>query len=200
MSDPETLACYARMAEDYADRFSRGEPDGDLSAFMDALPAGDGPVLDWGCGPGNSAAIMAARGIRAEATDASPEMAAIARDLGIAVRVEPFEDLVWSDPYRGIWANFSLTHAPPDDVPDLIALAARALAPGGVLHLGMKTGTGTDRDRLGRFFSFWNADDLDRMTQGAGLVPFAVRHGRERGLDDVVMPFVIHLSRRPVDG
>nr|WP_268968558.1 class I SAM-dependent methyltransferase [Palleronia pontilimi] len=164
---------------------------------MDALPPGDAPVLDWGCGPGNSAAIMVSHEIDVDATDASPEMAAVAAGLGVDVRIEPFDALDPAPRYRGIWANFALLHAPPDVVPDLVALAGRALLPGGVLHLGMKQGSGSARDPIGRYFSYWQPDDLDRMTRAAGLTPFRTRLGEGNGLDGRIEPFVIHLSRKP---
>lgn len=192
-----TLDVYGRMALDYAERVSRPEPDGDLLAFIAALPAGDAPVLDWGCGPGNSAAMMKGECITIEATDACPEMAALADGLGVQVRVEPFESLEGADRYRGIWANFSLLHAPRWQMPDLLHRAARALVPDGLLHLGMKTGTGEARDGLGRLFTYWQADELAAATTAAGLIPLSERRGEGIGLDGRVEPYVIQLARKP---
>ena len=196
-ADPKTMACYARMSDAYAELITRTEADADLQAFMDALPQSDAPVLDWGCGPGNSAALMQAQGIQAEATDASPEMADLARGLGIEVTVAPYDALDPAPRYRGIWANFALLHLPRDEIPAMIALAARALLPGGVLHLGMKAGEGSARDALGRFFTFVTEDELDRWTASAGLDRLAVRHGAGNGLAGQVEPFVIHRSGKP---
>ena len=96
-SDAETLAVYARKADAYAEMVSRGEPDADLLAFMKAATP-SGHVLDLGCGPGNSAAIMQARGFTVEAIDASPEMVALARDkFGVAAKVASFDDLDETD-------------------------------------------------------------------------------------------------------
>jgi trans-aconitate methyltransferase len=57
MSDEETLKVYADKVDDYAKLVTRGTPDRDLQDFIDGIPAG-GRVLDLGCGPGNSAAMM----------------------------------------------------------------------------------------------------------------------------------------------
>ncbi len=112
MSDKETLAAYTRNVETYAERFTRNRPDPDLSAFIDAVAPG-GRVLDLGCGPGNSAAMMRDAGLVAEASDATPAMAAIAAErYGLTERVEPFDALDARETYDGIWANFSLLHAP----------------------------------------------------------------------------------------
>ncbi len=195
-TDDQTMACYAAMARDYAGRISRAEPDGDLRAFMAALPPGPAPILDWGCGPGNSAAMMQAEDLAVVATDASPEMAALAAELGVSVRVEPFEALGDIDCYRGVRANFSLLHAPRETMPSLLTRAARALLPNGVLHLGMKCGAGVARDSLGRRFTYWSPDALEGALHAAGLTPLSRREGSGLGLDARMEPYVISLSRK----
>ncbi|MBE9477456.1 MAG: SAM-dependent methyltransferase, partial [Proteobacteria bacterium] len=55
MADPETIATYNATVGDYVKLVSRTTPDRDLRRFIKAVPKG-GLVLDWGCGPGNSAA------------------------------------------------------------------------------------------------------------------------------------------------
>lgn len=197
MTDARTLQCYARMARDYDALFSSDTPDAALRAFVAALPPGDAPVLDWGAGPGRAAVLMGAQGIAVDATDASPEMVALATGRGVAARCEPFEALLPGARYRGVWANFSLLHADEAALPGLIARAADTLLPGGLLHLGMKTGTGTARDRLGRRYTYVTEAAMDTMTQAAGLHRISARHGREAGLAGTEDPFVIHLSRRP---
>ena len=177
-----------------------GAPDADLRAFMDAVRPG-GRVLDWGCGPGNSAEMLAAAGFEVEAADASPEMAALAAARGVAVLTQTFDALDAEGRYDGIWANFSLLHAPRADLPGHVARAARALAPGGVLHLGMKDvpedGRREGRDSLGRYYAYWTADDLAATCAAAGLLPGAPRHGTARGLSGDVEPFVILRARKP---
>ena len=87
-ADKQTLDFYDGAAAEYAGKFARTEPDQSLNAFMEAIPAG-GMVLDFGCGPGNTAAILAEHGFEVEATDASQGMADLAKDkFGLEVRVE----------------------------------------------------------------------------------------------------------------
>jgi SAM-dependent methyltransferase len=80
VSDPETIATYDARAAAYAEHFSNTAPDADLQAFIDALPDG-GHVLDLGCGPAHSAAMMQRAGLCVTAWDASAEMVALARRL-----------------------------------------------------------------------------------------------------------------------
>lgn len=195
MSDPQTLAVYAAKAAEYARVVTRHRPDRDLRAFIALIPAG-GAVLDWGCGTGNSAAMMAKAGLRVTATDASPEMVALARDShGIDARCARFDDLDAVDAFDGVYANFSLLHAPRTDMPRHLAQAARALKPGGILHLGLKTGHGAGRDALGRYYTYHTLDELTLLLQDAGLDPIRHRTGETRGLAGTTDPFVIMIAR-----
>lgn len=195
MSDAKTLDVYAARAAEYDARFSSLKANGDLTAFVAALPAGDLPVLDWGCGGGASARRMAALGMRVEATDAVPQMVDIARGYGIDARAERFDALDARAAYRGVWANFSLLHAPHADMPDNLARAHRALVPGGILHVGVKAGTGSRRDGLGRLYHFWDEPALRDAVATAGFAIVSVRRGRETGFAGTDDPFLILLAR-----
>ena len=83
-------------------------------------------------------------------------MASIAKQkYGVEVRVAMFADIAGTDIYDGIWANFSLLHAPKADLPNHLAALHAALKPKGRLHLGMKLGTGEQRDTIGRFYAYY---------------------------------------------
>jgi 2-polyprenyl-3-methyl-5-hydroxy-6-metoxy-1,4-benzoquinol methylase len=194
MSDEETLKVYADKVDDYAKLVTRGTPDRDLQDFIDGIPAG-GRVLDLGCGPGNSAAMMIQAGLLAEATDASPEMVNLAKKAGVPAWVSTFEDVVADGVYDGIWANFSLLHAPKIDMPANLARIANALRPGGFFHLGTKTGTGEKRDRIGRFYAYYTEDELRGLLGDAGFEVGYVRHGEAAGLDGTDAPFIIMKAR-----
>ncbi len=197
MSDPATLAVYEARAADYAARFSRSEPDADLRAFMGALPPG-GRALDLGCGPGNSAAMMRDAGLDVEAWDASPAMVRLARERhGIEARLARFDDLDARALYDGVWANFSLLHAPRADLPRHLAAIARVLRPGGRLHLGLKTGEGEGRDALGRFYVYYGVEKLRGLLSDAGLTPLAHREGVADGFADTPSAYVIWTAERP---
>lgn len=195
MSDQETLQVYSDKAQEYADNFARSKPDRDLQAFIDGIPNG-GSVLDFGCGPGNSAAMMNAAGLKAEATDACAEMVEMARDkFGVDARLATFNDLTEQDRYDGIWANFSLLHAPRADMPTHFANIKAALKPGGLLHLGLKLGKGEKRDRLGRLYTFFTQGELKNLLEAAGFEIEFTRKSSAKGLEGTAQPYTIIRAR-----
>lgn len=184
--DDETLRVYDARAAEYARVTAADAPGRLLSAFIAALPGG-GRVLDLGCGPGIDAGHMAAAGLVVEAMDASAAMVDLSRTRdGVAARQADFDMFVTerhSQSYHGIWANFSLLHAPRMALPGYLAAIHTALRPCGQFHIAVKTGTGQARDSLGRTYTYYMPDELSGLLRAAGLVPQAQRQGREPGLD-----------------
>lgn len=197
MGDPETLSVYARRAEEYSNRFA-SEPAQDASpsfnAFSQHLPA-RGRVLDLGCGPGQWAARLRDAGFEVDATDASEAMAELAKQrFDLDVRIVTFDALDDVAEFDGIWANFSLLHAPKTDFPDHLARIHRALKPGGAFHLGTKLGIDEGRDHLGRFYSYYSEIELRNYLDEAGFTILNTRTGEEIGLAGNVDPFIIILA------
>lgn len=191
MPDDRTIALYDEKAAEYAARFDGPGCDPRLSAFIDALPQG-ARVLDLGCGPGHAAARMAQAGLAVDAADASPEMVALAaRHKGVTAWRATFEQIEGDALYDGIWAGFSLLHAPREALPRHLAAIRRALRPGGAFWIGMKTGTGTRRDSLGRRYTYYTEAELRARLREAGLPPGQGWTGEERGLDGTMAPWVV---------
>ena len=74
------------------------------------------------------------------------------------------DEIDGEDLYDGIWANFSLLHAPRAAFPLHLMALKRAIKPGGLLHLGMKLGEGEGRDGLGRdhfVYDIWPRHEPD---------------------------------------
>ena len=195
MADGETIAVYDEQAEEYSAAFMTQEPDAALIRFMDHLPAG-GTVLDFGCGPGEHAAAMKRAGFHVTATDASASMVDMARKHeGVVVRHATFEELDDVSVFDGVWANFSLLHARREDFPAHLGRIKRSLKPCGHLHLGLKTGTGESRDRLGRRYTFFSEPELrDRLAE-LGFDVVDVKHGEGTGLAGDVSAWVLVIAR-----
>ena len=194
--DSKTLNVYASMASEYAAMAKEYENDPSLSDFIARMKKG-GHVLDLGCGPGWAAARMAAAGLLVDAVDAVPEMVEMAaRFPGVRGRLGTFEDVSGCGLYEGIWANFSLLHASRPKLPHYLAKLREALKPAGLLHMGMKTGSGSKRDRLGRLYTYVAVNELNEMLMQAGFSHECTRTGSGKGLDGTTAPWVTILSRR----
>lgn len=196
MPDDQTLAVYAKRAADYADRFGKAGEGPHMTAFLAHVPPG-GRILDLGCGPAHTSAAMMRAGYDVEAWDASPEFVEIARDrYGVNSRLASFDDLDAVETYDAVFANFSLLHAPKSEMPRHLASIARATKPGGVFHIGLKTGTGEKRDTIGRFYAYYEDGELTALLEDAGFVVISRRTGEEPGLDGAVAPWIILLARK----
>ncbi|MGL4282048.1 MAG: class I SAM-dependent DNA methyltransferase [Albidovulum sp.] len=194
-ADSRTIAAYEANAAVYAKRFRVIRLTRPLKAFIEGLPQG-AKVLDLGCGPGDASAHLRDAGMHPDAIDASPAMVAMANDRhGIGARLGTFDDLDAVAAYDGVWANFSLLHAPRADLPRHLAAIRRALKPGGLFHIAMKTGTGEVRDRLGRSYTYVGRQELAALLADAGFTVIATANGRERGLAGTLDPFVIFRAR-----
>lgn len=115
-----------------------------LAAFAELVrAAGDGPVVDAGCGPGRVTAHLHSLGVAAFGVDLSPEMVAVARRSHPGLRFDEgtmtaldLEDGV----LRGLVAWYSIIHTPPERLPDVFAEFHRVLGHGGQLLLAFQAG------------------------------------------------------------
>lgn len=188
-ADPQTLGVYAAQADDYAKIMATAD-DPALTAFIGGVRPG-GRVLDLGCGPGLYAAAMARSGLQVDATDAVAEMVSMAAAHdGVTAWQASFDEIAGENLYDGIWANFSLLHAPKTDMPRHLAALRVALKPGGLFHIGMKTGTGETRDSIGRHYAYYTEAELCDLLREANLTPFSSMTGESAGLSGDVAPWV----------
>lgn len=194
MTDRKTIAAYDKNIDAYVKLTARNKPDAALLAFMRRVTPG-GLVLDLGCGPAASSAMMREHGLRVDPVDASPEMVQLANDTyDIGARIARFDDLTQAAHYDGVWANFSLLHARPEDFPKHLQAIHRALVPGGVFHIGMKLGQGAQRDRLDRYYAYYSQSDLTAHLSAAGFQVEDSATGEEMGLAGDVEPWITLLA------
>ena len=194
MADARTLAVYREKAADYAETFKGAGEDPHLETFIMALPQG-AYVLDLGCGPGIAARRMIEAGLGVDAMDASPEMVEMANASGVAATCSTFSELDAHGAYDGVWANFSLLHAPKSEFPGHLTRVRKAMRPGGLFHIAMKTGKGEHRDTLGRFYAFYEPEELERLLGNAGFSVEGTAFGADRGLAGTRDPWIAVRAR-----
>jgi SAM-dependent methyltransferase len=164
--DEATLQFYRRNAESYA-AWAKA-PSTRLIGFLGLLPAA-ASILELGCGAGNHAAEILARGFALRATDGSPEMAEIAsRRLNHPVTTMRFDELEENEAFDGVWASACLLHVPKEELAGVLTRIHRALKTGGVFYASYKAGDGDGRDSLGRYYNYVSAEWLRAAYAAAG--------------------------------
>jgi SAM-dependent methyltransferase len=196
MADKQTISVYDSQVEHYADFISRESGDNEiLLGFIERLTKHD-RVLDLGCGPAHESAVMRELGLRVDPVDASIEMVKLAnKTFDIGARQAFFTDIKEQNTYAGVWANFSLLHAPINDFENILTAINTALKPKGLLHIAMKIGEGSHRDELGRLYSYYSQDELCDYLVRAGFAVEEMTLGEGLGLAGLVEPWIVILSR-----
>jgi len=188
--DSTTIDVYNRMAVEYADLVGSDGADLALAEFIGKLPAGS-RVLDLGCGPGGHSFQMLQAGLDVLSTDASSEMAVVAKQrFEIDVRPLTFDDIDHVSEFDGIWASFCLLHAPRSAMPRHLTSLHRALRSDGQLFIGLKTGTGEHRDALGRLYTYYTEPEICSLLHTAGFHVTCSKTGEGPGLDGNIAPWV----------
>ncbi|MCG3269253.1 class I SAM-dependent methyltransferase [Yoonia sp. I 8.24] len=199
MPDQDTIATYNAKAADYAKFNKTDHPDADLQAFIDIMPKG-AHVLDLGCGPASASAHMRDAGLLPDPVDAAQGMVDLANQThAINARLARFDDITAIATYDGVWANFSLLHAPRAALPGHLQDICNALKPGGIFHIGMKTGTGKARDAIARLYTYVEVVELKDLLHAAGLTVVFTREGVGKGLAGTNDPFVIMRAKKVTD-
>lgn len=182
MDEPELIASYDRVAEEYAAQLA-GELahkplDRELLDRFAERVRGRGPVCDLGCGPGQVARYLHDRGVDVFGLDLSPRMIAVAARLHPAV-VFGTGDLRGLDAADGAWAGiaafYAIVHCAAPDRGRAFAEMWRVLQPGGVLLLAFHVGREVvHRDELWGVpvqldFLFFEPGVIERELETAGF-------------------------------
>ena len=187
--DIKTVKVYDQKSDDYISLVKR-PPGESLIAFTKAVKPG-GLVLDLGCGPGMAAAFMRDSGLELVAVDASSAMIKIANErYSLNAKKMNFSDVCGEDLYDGVWANFSLLHATKKDFKQHIKIIYSILKSGGVFSIGMKLGIGERRDKLGRFYAYYNRSELLKLFIDLEFTLKMEYLGEELGLAGAIEPWI----------
>lgn len=149
-ADLDTVrASYDAVADNYVAMVVGGlgsEPwlRGALDAFAEQV-RDIGPVLDAGCGPGETSAYLHALGLEVRGIDLSARMIEHARRLHPEVSFEVASATsvaLTPESLGGVLGWWSWFNLPRDVLPQVIARTARALRPNGQMLVGTHCGDG----------------------------------------------------------
>ena len=174
--DRATVDVYERRAEEWASRRSPLHRQRAVGLAARALPGL--VVADLGCGPGNYLADLG-QDHAVVGVDAAAAMLRVAAEQvgGVAnvgfvqadLEAPPFRDGVLA----AAWASNSYLHVPRTSLPLALARLHWAMAVGAPLALSVVAGDGEGDwpgdDFPGRFFSYWQPEDLAALLTGAGF-------------------------------
>ncbi|MGV6805351.1 MAG: class I SAM-dependent DNA methyltransferase [Ruegeria sp.] len=192
MTDQQTIDAYTAHVADYLKVPLPPEQIESRVAFADAV--GSGLVLDLGSGPGSDSAFFLRQGLRVRALDATPAFVEHARENGVDAHLGTFDDVTEVAEYDGVYASFSLLHAPRDAFPRHLAAIHRALKPEGVFFLGLKLGTGEHRDHLDRYYTYFTRPEIEAALTTAGFTIDRITTGMGTGLAGSYEGFILVLA------
>jgi ubiquinone/menaquinone biosynthesis C-methylase UbiE len=146
--DDATRTGYNRVAAEYARRFADELDHKPVEcALLDAfLPGVTGRICDLGCGPGQVAAYLHARGRDVVGVDLADQMVEQARHLhpDIPFMQADMRHLPFADAsLAGIIAFYCLIHIPHAEIPTVLAELHRVLQPRGEILIGFHVGQET---------------------------------------------------------
>ena len=181
-ADQETVEIYNKHISDYEELMSKEFKDTNLDIFIKMI-SGEGKVLDLGCGTGSASLALLKRGFSPFPVDASLEMIKVAESLlKIKARKISFDEIDEYNFYHAIWANFSLLHIKKKQFSDILRTLFFALKEEGVLFFSLKQGVGESRDKLGRFYSYYEKNEVEKYLEKAKFQTKTYTHGSSVGL------------------
>ncbi|NYG59314.1 SAM-dependent methyltransferase [Nocardioides daedukensis] len=184
MSRAEVAAAYDSRAEEYVEKLGSVHQmaDRDRATIVQWRDSTGGRLLDAGCGPGHWTEVLSERGRRdVVGIDGSTRFLESARDRFpgnrfLAADLSAFP--VTSRSLGGILAWYSVIHASPAELPEILDEFGRALAPGGSLLVGFFAGeAGVAFEHAVTTAYYWSAEALTDLLHSRG---FTVEHEETR--------------------
>lgn len=172
-SNDKVIEKYNKSAVQYARSRLGAEDRAELEKLKALLRPGDA-VLDVGCAAGRDTRILHDMGLKATGVDLAEKLLEIAQkanpDIKFVladVRQLPFKD----GSFQAVWASAVLHHVAKPEMPIVLAEFYRILAPGGILYIHTKAGSGRLQTKeftvLGakRHFQLLFPEELEAMLQ-----------------------------------
>jgi len=181
-----TLASYEEGVEAYLGA-SNPTPHPAYEEFLhrvvSLLPAGS-RMLELGTGPGHDALFFEEHGLHVERTDGTRAFVDRLRSDGHQASVLDVTTDEFGGPFDVVFANAVLLHLTVDQFDAVLAKAAQAVRPDGLLVFTVKEGDGaewttTKLDRP-RYFTYWREPALRTHLTTFGWTAGSIEHAQGR--------------------
>lgn len=155
-----TYMYYTDSAQSYSDETISHEMNGKYDRFIESVVP-QGTVMDLGCGSGRDSIYFKKEGFEVTAIDPVSSMAKVAaKNIGAPVEIKSSYILDGLGQFDGIWACASLLHCPKSEIVFALESILERLKYDGVAYLSVKKGEGEGLDEKGRFFSYFEENEL----------------------------------------
>jgi len=178
-----TIRIYEQGAPTFLKRWvsRRKRPPALLLDSLVRLPK-QSAILDLGCGGGQDARLLLAKGFRVVGMDLTTAFLRSAKKMAPSVplvradmRDLPFQD----EMFEGVWAAACLMHLPKPETARVLKRLSRIVRPGGLLVATVTYGTRsrilTDGWMPGRYFARWQKTELARVVEESGWMIDSLR-------------------------
>ena len=161
----KTLDYYNQHANEFVENTFHAQISQSLE-FFTRLLCPKAHILDVGCGSGRDSLYFINRGYSVVSFDASEEVAKIAETtISHPVLVQDIETMPWNNEFDGVWAMASLLHLPKNQLQLAITNCVKSLKvqEKSYFFASFKIGEGEHYDEKGRFFSYYQPDEIKNI-------------------------------------
>ena len=155
---------YDSSYQEYHNKTFNIAPESFLGPLTSNLKPG-AKILDIGCGSGRDLLWLKNKGFKPTGFERSVNLASLARqNSGCSIVEGDFTFFDFADlQFDAIMMIGSLVHLHHSAFAPVLSRISRALNKGGLTFLTLKEGEGTHYDKDGRFFSLWQAEELQKI-------------------------------------
>jgi len=157
------------LAKKFKD-FSKAKRD-EFEIFINLLKGKH--ILDLGCGAGIDSAFFLSKGLKVTSVDLSERMIELCKKKGVEAKKMDIEALDFKkESFIGIWAVTSLLHIKKENLPKVIRELYQLLEQEGILYVCVKKGEGEEIMGDGRYFAYYQKEELIKKFRMFELIEF----------------------------